>query len=185
VPVVVAAFVLVVVVLALSVLLLPLSLLQRYRVGTRRRPARPWMAALNLTGVSVSSAIFLFSAALMSPWLPGAFTYATLGLAAGAMLGSIGLLFTRWEPTAGGLHFTPPWLLILGLTLIVTGRLLFGFWRAWHVWGVVPGTTAWLQASGAAGSVAAGATVLGYYVIYWWGVRRRIRRHPPVRRMRR
>lgn len=183
-PVVVAALVLVVV-LALSVLLLPLSLLQRYRVGTRRRPARAWVTALNLTGVSASSAIFLLSAALMTPWIPGAFTYATLGLAAGAVLGSIGLVFTRWEPTAGGLHFTPPWVLILGLTLIVTGRLLFGFWRAWHVWGLAPDAAAWLQASGAAGSLAAGATVLGYYATYWWGVRRRIRRHPPVRRIRR
>jgi hypothetical protein len=181
-PVLAAALVLFAV-LALAILLLPLSLIQRYRVGTRRRPARPWITTLNLAGVSVSSLIFLFSAALMSPWIPGAFTYAALGVAAGAVLGGIALMFTRWESTASGLHFTPPWPLVLGLTLIVTGRLLFGFWRAWHAWGLTPDAAAWLAASGAAGSLAAGAAVLGYYVAYWWGVRGRIRRHPPVRRM--
>lgn len=181
-PVVAAALVFIAV-LALSVLLLPLSLIQRYRVGTRRRPARSWLTTLNVAGVSVSSAIFVFSAALMSAWIPGAFTYAVVGFAAGGLLGAIGLWLTRWEATAGGLHFTPPWALILGLTLIITGRLLYGFWRAWHTWGLAPDAAAWLQASGAAGSLLAGATVLGYYVVYWWGVRGRIRRHPPVRRL--
>lgn len=181
-PVVAAAAVLVAV-LVLSIVLLPLSLIQRYRVGTRRRPARSWVTTLNLAGVSASSVIFLFSAALMSPWISGAFTYAALGLAAGAALGLIGLAFTRWEATAGGLHFTPPWLLILGVTLMVTARLLYGFWRAWHAWGLAPDASAWFEASGATGSLAAGAAVLGYYVVYWWGVRGRIRRHPPVRRI--
>jgi hypothetical protein len=181
-PVIAAALVLFAV-LALSILLLPLSLIQRYRVGTRRRPARPWITTLNLAGVSASSLILLFSAALMSPWIPGALTYAAFGLAAGAVLGMIGLVFTRWESTAAGLHFTPPWLLVVGLTLIVTGRLLYGFWRAWHGWGLAPDASAWLQTSGATGSLAAGATVLGYYVLYWWGVRGRIARHPPVRRI--
>ena len=181
-PLIVAALVLVAV-LALSVLLLPLSLIQRYRVGTRRRPARGWVTALNLAGVTISSALFLLSAALISPWFPGAFSYAALGLLAGCVLGIAGLLMTRWETTAGGLHYTPHWVLVLSLTLVITGRLAYGLWRGWHTWSSAPDTTSWLQVSGAAGSLAAGAAVLGYYLVYWAGVRRRMRRHPPVRRM--
>ena len=120
-PLIVAALVLVAV-LALSVLLLPLSLIQRYRLGTRRRAARAWVTALNLAGVTLSSALFLVSAALISPWFPGAFTYAASGLLAGCLLGVAGLLLTRWESTAGGLHYTPHWVLILFLKLIINGR---------------------------------------------------------------
>lgn len=35
----------------------------------------------------------------------------------------------------------------------------------------------WFVAAGVAGSMAAGAVVLGYYLVYWIGVRRRYRRH--------
>lgn len=181
-PVIVAVLVLLSV-LVLSVLLLPLSLVQRYRVGTRRRLARSWITTLNLTGVTISAVMFLVSAAMISTWVPGAFTHAAYGLFAGGLLGIVGLLVTRWETTAGGLHYTPNWLLVLGLTLIVLARLLYGLWRSWYSWGVAPDAAAWLQQSGATGSLAAGAVILGYYVVYWTGVRRRIRRHPPVRRM--
>ena len=181
-PLIVAVLVLLGVLL-LSILLLPISIIQRYRVGTRRRSARGWIITVNLVGIGISISLFLFSSALISPWLPGAFTYAGLGLVAGGLLGVIGLLLTRWETTAGGLHYTPPWPLVLGITLIIAGRLLFGLWRSWHTWGGAPDTASWLQQSGATGSLAAGAAVLGYYFIYWYGVRRRLRRLPPVRRL--
>lgn len=181
-PLIVAAFVLLAV-LVLSVLLLPISIIQRYRVGTRRRPARGWITALNLIGIGMSVCVFLASSALVSSWLPGAFTYAVLGLLAGGALGLLGLVLTRWEPTAGGLHYTPPWPLVLAITMIISTRLLFGLWRGWHTWGAAPDTTAWLQQSGATGSLAAGAAVLGYYFLYWAGVRRMTKRHPPVRRL--
>ena len=42
----------------------------------------------------------------------------------------------------------------------------------------------WFVAAGVAGSMAAGAVVLGYYLTYWIGVRRRYRRHA-ARRLRR
>jgi hypothetical protein len=35
----------------------------------------------------------------------------------------------------------------------------------------------WFVAAGVAGSMAAGAVVIGYYLVYWLGVRRRWRRH--------
>ena len=48
-------------------------------------------------------------------------------------------------------------------------------WRGWHNWRAAVGGNSWLAQSGAEGSLAAGAVVLGYYVIYWAGVRRRLR----------
>ena len=44
-------------------------------------------------------------------------------------------------------------------------------------WRHAPVDTPWLAAFGVAGSLAAGAVVLGYYVSYWMGIRRRWRRH--------
>lgn len=44
--------------------LMPLILLQRYRVGTARRLARPWMASLNLGAMLLSAVFFLTGAAL-------------------------------------------------------------------------------------------------------------------------
>jgi hypothetical protein len=170
-------------VLALAVLLLPLSLIQRYRFGTRRRPARGWIISLNLAGVTISTALFMLSAAVMSPWIPGAFTYAAAGLVAGGAVGLIGLLLTRWEPAPGGLHYTPSRILILVLTVVIVARLVYGLWRSWHAWTAASDTTSWLAASGAQGSLAAGAVVLGYYVVYWMGVRRRLTRTMRVRRI--
>ena len=93
----------------------------------------------------------------------------------------VGLRLTRWEPASGGLHYTPNRWLVLAITLVVTGRLFYGFWRGWHTWRAGPADGSWLAAAGVAGSMAAGAVVLGYYLAYWIGVRRRIRRHAAPR----
>jgi hypothetical protein len=179
----IAALLVLIAVLALAVLLLPVSLIQRYRLGTRRRAARGWMITLNLTGVALSTALFLFSAAVMSPWIPGAFTYSVAGLTAGCLAGLLGLALTRWEPAPGGLHYTPSRPLLLGLTLVIFARLIYGIWRSWHAWTAAADTTSWLAASGAQGSLAAGAVVLGYYFVFWVGVRRRLTRAQRVRRI--
>jgi hypothetical protein len=163
-------------VIVFSVVLLPLSLLQRYRVGTARRPARGWMVALNLAGLSLSTVIFLVTAAFTNAWIPEAFRYALMGLATGCVLGLVGLALTRWEAGIRSLHYTPNRWLVLGITLVVTARVGYGFWRTWHAWRAAYEHTALIAASGVAGSLAAGGVVLGYYVIYWAGVRRRIRR---------
>ena len=181
-PLIGAAFVLLAV-LVLAILLLPISIIQRYRVGTRRRPARGWITALNLAGLGVSIVLFLVSSVVISHWVAGAFTSSVLGVASGSVLGLVGLLLTRWERTADGLHYTPPWPLVLGITLIVSGRLLFGLWRSWDAWGATRDAASWLQQSGTTGSLAAGAAVLGYYFLYWMGVRWMSKRHPPVRRL--
>ncbi|PYQ06267.1 MAG: DUF1453 domain-containing protein [Acidobacteria bacterium] len=157
--------------------LMPLSLVLRYRAGTARRPARRWVTTINLVAVSVSAALLLMVAGVTSYWIPMAFRYTLTGFAGGCLLGLLGLWLSRWEETPRSLHYTPSRALVLAITLVVTARILYGFWRSWHAWHSTPGDASWLAASGAAGSLAAGALVLGYYLAYWAGVWRRIRRH--------
>jgi hypothetical protein len=157
--------------------LMPLSLVLRYRAGTARRPARRWVAAINMAAVAISSALLLMAAGVTSYWIPMAFRYALMGFLGGCLLGLLGLWLSRWEETPRSLHYTPSRMLVLAITLVVTARLLYGFWRSWHAWHAAAGDVSWLAASGAAGSLAAGALVLGYYLTYWAGVWRRINRH--------
>jgi hypothetical protein len=157
--------------------LIPLSLVLRYRAGTARRPARGWVAAINLVAVGISAALLLMVAAVTSYWIPTALRYVLMGLAGGCLLGVLGLWLSRWEVTPRSLHYTPSRTLVLGVTLVVTARLLYGFWRSWHAWHSTPGDASWVVASGAAGSLAAGALVLGYYLTYWAGVWRRVSQH--------
>ncbi|PYR88393.1 MAG: DUF1453 domain-containing protein [Acidobacteria bacterium] len=160
----------------LSIALLPFSFVLRYRAGTARRPARGWMVTLNLVGLSLSSVLFLLTAAFTTRWVPGAFRYALTGFGVGCVLGTLGLLLTRWEPGSRALYYTPNRWLVLGITLVVTARVGYGFWRTWHAWRAAYEHTSLIVVSGVSGSLAAGAVVLGYYVTYWAGVRRRIRR---------
>lgn len=160
-----------VVVLLAVIALIPLALVQRYRMATSRQRARGWLAAINLAGLSLSAILLLAGAAATSVWIPNALSYTAAGLAAGCVLGIVGLALTRWEPSADALHYTPNRLLVFGITLIVAARLLYGFWRGVHAW-----RAGMFIESGVAGSMAAGALVLGYYLAYWFGVRRRFKR---------
>jgi hypothetical protein len=158
-------------------LLMPLSLVLRYRAGTARRRARGWVAALNIAGLVLSVTLFLAGAAITSYWAPRALSYSLLGLGGGIVLGIVGLWLSRWERLPEGLHYTPNRLLVLAVTLVFTARVLYGLWRAWHAWQAAPGGDSWVAAFGIAGSLAAGAVVLGYYLAYWIGLRARLRRH--------
>jgi hypothetical protein len=164
-------------VVVLSIALIPFSLVLRYRVGTARQPARGWMVNLNLVGLVISAVLFLLTAAVTSRWVADAFRYALTGLAVGCVLGVVGLVLTRWESESRFLYYTPNRWLVLGITLVVTARIGYGFWRTWHAWRAAYEHTSAIAASGVAGSLAAGAVVLGYYLTYWAGVRRRLRRH--------
>jgi hypothetical protein len=157
--------------------LVPISIVQRYRLGTSRQRARGWLAVVNLAGLTLSAIVFLIGAAFTNVWVPHAFRYSVEGLTLGLGLGVVGLWLTRWEHGRDALHYTPNRLLVLSVTLVVTVRIAYGFWRTVHAWhtGVVDET--WWGVSGIAGSMAAGAVVLGYYLAYWLGVRRRYRRH--------
>jgi uncharacterized membrane protein YjjB (DUF3815 family) len=156
---------------------MPISLVLRYRAGTARRQARGWVTMINLAGLSVSTALFLMGAGLTSIWVPHAFGYSVLGLLGGVALGIIGLWMSRWERAPGTLHYTPNRWLVLAVTLIVTGRFAYGLWRGFDRWHHAGGETSFLAAFGVAGSLAAGAVVLGYYLSYWLGLRRRLQAH--------
>jgi hypothetical protein len=157
--------------------MVPLSLVLRYRAGTARRLARGWVATLNVVGIGLSAGLFLAAAAFTTLWVPRALPYSAAGMAAGCLLGVLGLWLSRWETLPRSVHYTPNRWLVLAITLVVTSRLFYGLWRAWNAWRTTPDDTSWLAAAGVAGSLAAGAVVLGYYLAYWTGLWFRLRRH--------
>jgi len=174
-PLVLVALVLIIPLALLA--LMPLSIVLRYRASTARRRARGWVATVNVAAIGLSVVIFLTVAAATSFWVPRAFTYTLAGLAGGCLLGLLGLALSRWESGAQALHYTPSRALVLAITLVVASRMVYGLWRAWHAWRSAAGDASWLATSGAAGSLAAGAVVLGYYLAYNAGVGQRLRRH--------
>jgi len=168
-------FFLAIVIVLVLIALIPLSIVQRYRMGTSRRRARGWLVTINVVGMVLSVTFFLASAAVTNIWVPHAFSYTAAGLGLGGVLGVLGLLVTRWESAPGAIYYTPNRWLVLGITLVVASRLFYGFWRGWQTWRAGVDGPSWFVVSGAAGSLAAGAVVLGYYCVYWMGVRRRFR----------
>ena len=166
-------------VILIFVALIPLSIVQRFRVGTSRRQARGWVAKLNLIAVAFSAVLFLVGAFITSRWIPDAHTYTLAGFGAGCVLGMLGIALTRWEYAGRRLQYTPNRWLVLTITIVVAARVLYGFWRTWEVWRASLESMAWVAASGVAASMSAGAVALGYYLIFWTGVLRRIRRHEP------
>ena len=90
------------VLLALAGVIL-LSLALRYRAGTARRQARPWVASLNVWATSFSVVLFLSFTFLLSFWVASAFGYALIGIGVGGIVGLLGLALTRWENGREGL----------------------------------------------------------------------------------
>ena len=154
-------------------LMMPFILVQRYRVGTSRRLARPWMATLNAIAMAFSGVFFLFAAAVTSVWIANAFTSAVIGMAVGCVLGIIGLWTSRWEATPRTLYYTPNRWLVLIVTLAVTARVSYGLWRGWTTLRAAPDES-FVAAFGVAGSLGVAAIVIGYYLAYGIGLRRRI-----------
>lgn len=171
-----------VILLILAVVTMPLALVLRYRAGTATRPARAWVATINMVGAGASAVMLLIFSAITTIWIPRAFLWTVAGALTGAVLGLIGLAATRWIVSPRALSYTPPRLLILTITVIVTGRLLFGFWRMWNAWKTTPDLESWVASSGTAGAMGAGAVVLGYYLVYWAGLLRKLNRYRQVTR---
>lgn len=156
--------------------LMPLILLLRYRAGSARRLARPWMASLNLVLMALSAVCFVAGAALTNLWVPNALTGAAAGITLGAGLGLVGLGLTRWEQTTATLYYTPNRWLVLLVTFAVSARVIFGLWRSWSVLeGGMTGAPV-LLAFGIPETLATGGMVIGYYLAYGIGVRRTVRR---------
>jgi hypothetical protein len=157
-------------------LLIPVSLVMRYRAGRTRREARRWVASLNVAALALSIVMWLTTVAFTSIWVPGASGYALAGLAIGGLLGVAGLTLTRWEASPGSLHFTPNAWIVLFVTVVVAARIAYGGWRTWHAWDAGVDYTSSILIDGLRGSLAAAGIVLGYYLTFWLGVLRRIRR---------
>jgi hypothetical protein len=163
----------IVLLMLLVIVLIPVGIVRRYQVGTSRQRARGWLAAINVAGLAVSSTLLLISAALMTFWVDDALRYTAGGFIGGCALGVIGLWLTHWEQSDGALHYTPNRLLILTITLLVSARILYSFWRMWESSRRGFAGESWFVEAGVAGSLAAGALVVGYYFVFWIGVRRR------------
>ena len=155
--------------------LTPLMLVQRYRVGTARKQARPWLATFALVMMAGSTVFFLAGAGVTSFWVQDAFLGALAGVVAGMVLGIAGLLFTKWEATPGSLHYTPNRWLVLLVTVIVSARLLYGFYRSLAAARAGIEGTGIALAFGIPESLAAGGIVIGYYLAFGAGLRRRIK----------
>jgi hypothetical protein len=175
-------------VLALPVIvlaLMPLILFQRYRLGSARRLARPWINTITLVSMVFSAVFFLFAASVTQIWVSGAFPGAAVGVAVGSVVGVLGLLLTRWEAGLRTLHYTPNRWLVLVITLIVSARVLYGFYHSWVAARAGLAGTSMIDAFGVPESLGAGGIVIGYYLAYAAGLRWRIRRweRRPVRAM--
>jgi hypothetical protein len=157
------------------IVLIPVSLVLRIRRGAMRRQARGWVVTANTIAIAFSTAMFLTGALITSRWVPEVLRYSLGGLGLGAVLGLIGFALTRWESSRGVVHFTPNRWLVLIVTTVVAARIFYGIWRVWAAWQAGVEQIAAVAGSGIATSIAAGAVVLGYYLIFWIAVRRRLR----------
>ncbi|UYB51813.1 DUF1453 domain-containing protein [Xanthomonas sp. AM6] len=164
----------IVIALAVTAVLLPLSLLQRFRYGTSRRQARAWLAGVQFWSALASSVVLLGFALIAAHWWPNAASYAGIGWVAGLALGALGLWLSRFEPLPQGLYYTPNLWLVLAMTLLVVARIGAGLVQGWRS---MSGGAAW-PAHGwmsHASLLAAAALLLGYACAYAWLLRRRVR----------
>jgi len=176
VPIILFALLVFVLLAFAGVLLLSLAL--RYRAGTARRQARPWVASLNVWMTSFSAVFFLSFTLLLSFWVESAFRFAVIGMGCGALLGLLGLALTRWERRPNGFFYTPNRWLAVVITLAIAARFIYGWWRATHSGSSTAGDQHWiLSASATQLSLAVAAGLIGYYLIYSIGVRLQIARH--------
>ena len=167
-PVLIVVILLVLFVIAL----IPISIVQRFRVAAAERPARRWLATLNLVAVALSTLLFVAGALITSRWVAEVLDYTLAGLAIGCGLGAVGVALTRWTFVDGRLRYAPNRLLVLGVTTVVAARVLYGFWRTWETWHAGIDSVA----PGVAASMSAGSVVLGYYLVFWTGIRWRLGR---------
>ena len=158
----------------LWLLLLPLLLRQRYRLGRARQRAFGWVVGANAWLLLLSAALMLAGAWMGQRWIADALASTAAGLAAGILLGLLGVRLAAFESTAKGLFHTPNRWLVLLLTLAVAVRIALGMWQGWlhlRAGGEVHGLLA------EQGSLfALGALLLGYYLAYAWGLRRVLRK---------
>jgi hypothetical protein len=170
VPIIIFALLLFVLLALAGVVLLSLAL--RYRAGTARRQARPWVASLNVWVTSFSALFFLSFTLLLSFWVGSAFRFALIGMCIGGILGLLGLMLTRWESRPEGLFYTPNRWLAFIIVFAIAARIAYGWWRATHSGSSSAADQHWLTtASGTQLSLAVAAGLIAYYLVYSIGVR--------------
>ncbi|RRJ40827.1 DUF1453 domain-containing protein [Xanthomonas vasicola pv. musacearum] len=161
----------VIIVLAVFVVVFPLSLLQRFRMGTARRQARGWLLLINLVSAGISSVLFVVFSLIAAAFWPGAISHAAFGWACGLALGALALRLTRFERTPQGLFYRPNLWLVVALTALVVVRVIAGMVQGWRsAWqGVAWPTEGWLSHASLLG---AAGVLLGYALAYaallWW-----------------
>ena len=171
---------LVLAIVALWAVLLPISLIQRYRFGKKRRRVIGWANTTNAWLVLVSVAAFFISAWMATRWLPEALLMAAIGFAAGIALGILNLAISRREVEAGYFYVTPNAVLVLALTLLVAGRLLLGLWQLYeHGFQLHPIQREETWFLRPASLFALGGLLLGHYFAWCWGLRSMLRRRLP------
>ena len=176
-PVLLLLPLLVLAVVALWALLLPLSLIQRYRSGRKRRRVAGWAVSVNAWLVLVSVLAFFIGAWMATRWLPEALQLAAAGFGAGIALGVINLLVSRTEVEGGRLHVTPSAALMLVLTLLVAVRIALGIWQLFEhgfEWHPIQREERWFLRPDSL--FALGGLLLGHYFAWCWGLRARLRR---------
>ena len=161
--------------IALWLVLLPISLWARYASGRARRRAQGWVIRGNAWILAILLPIFLLSAWAATHWMDDALRDGCLGLIIGLLVGIVGLWLTRFERDAKGWIYTPNRWVVLVLTTVVALRVLAGLWMAWeHASGGVTGTVGeWLDAGAWTGIAG---LFLGYGLAYTWGLRTRLSR---------
>lgn len=161
--------------LAVTAVLLPLSLLQRFGDGTSRRQAWAWLAGVQFWSALVSSSLLLGLALIASRRWPSAASHAGSGWIAGLALGALGLWSSRFEPLPQGLYYTPNLWLVLAMTLLVVVRIGAGLVQSWRS---MRGGAAWAAHGwmSHASLLAAAALLLGYACADAGLLRRRVRR---------
>jgi hypothetical protein len=158
---------------ALWVVLLPFALVQRYRHGRARRRAQGWVVRANAWLLAISALLLLLGAWVGSRWMAHGVRDAAVGLLAGIALGIAGVWSSRFESTPKGLYYTPNRWLVMALTSLLALRILLGLWLAWQSMRTAanPAWSAWFDHGGL---LAVAAVLLGYYLAYTWGLRRRL-----------
>lgn len=151
---------------ALWVVLLPLTITQRYRHGRARRRVQPWAVRINAWLLVVSTLVFLAVAATIGYWVDNALRDAAIGLALGAGVGVLGLRLDRFESTPEGLFRTPNRWLLVALSLLLAARVVMGLWLAWSD-GPATGMWGWVTRGGLLG---VGGVLLGYALATAWGL---------------
>lgn len=159
--------------LALAVLLMPLSMVQRYRRGRARRRVQPWVVSANAWLLAVSVLVFLAAAAAIGYWVADALRDAAVGLLVGILVGMAGLKLDRFEIQPEGLFRTPNRWLVLGLSLLLVLRIVLGIWLAWGDAQADTGAVALITRGGL---LAVGGVLLGFALATAWGLRARVSR---------